>query len=273
LDESVYLKIGELLKDQKQAAVATIISATPGTPRKIGTKMLVMPDGSITGTIGGGKLEKDVMDRAIEVCNRGEPLLINEDLSINPGGIGAVCGGQISIFIEPILKKPGLFIFGAGHVGKAIAQMAQFLDFSIHVIDDRPEWANTENYPMDCRLWTGEVFQSAQEIPADANSFIVILTRSWKMDEGILKRVIRKDYKYLGIIGSKSKVKTHYENLQKEGFAPADFTRVYTPIGLPIGAYSPQEIAVSILAEIIAVQKGTRDSLAGWEGALDLRNP
>jgi xanthine dehydrogenase accessory factor len=159
-----------------------------------------------------------------------------------------------------------MFIFGGGHVGKAIAQMAQYLEFSLHVIDDRKEWANKDNYPMDCRLWTDDMFTSAESIPLDKNSYVIILSRSWKLDEGILKKVIKRDYKYLGIIGSKNKIKTHLDNLVKEGFSPEDFSRVYAPIGIPIGAYSPHEIAVSILAEIIAVERGAREGLPKLPG-------
>ena len=235
--------------------------------------MLVMADGSILGTIGGGKFEKDIIDKALEVIKSGEPVMINEDLSSSPGRPGAVCGGQVAIFVEPVLKRTPMFIFGAGHVGKAIAEIAQFMEFSINVIDDREEWANRQNYPMDCRLWTGNVLDSAEQIPLTDNSYVIVLTRSWKMDEGILRRVLRRPYTYLGVIGSRNKLKTHYENLLKEGFTHGDFARVFSPIGLPIGAYSPHEIAISILSEIIAVQKGVRQNLPGWRGALNLREP
>jgi xanthine dehydrogenase accessory factor len=261
LDENIYIKINELLKQQTQAAIATIVNATEGTPRKLGAKMLVMSDSSILGTVGGGLFEKQIIDEGLKVIETGEPLILNKDLSIAPGGIGAVCGGQISIFIEPIIKKSKMFIFGAGHVGKAIAELAQHMDFSLNVIDERTDWANKENYPMDICLWTGNEFDSAEQIPSDSKSFIIILTRSWKLDEGILKRVLRKEHAYIGVIGSKKKIKTHYDNLTTEGFKDEDFNKVYAPIGLPMGAYSPHEIAVSILGEIIAVQKGVRETL------------
>ena len=154
-----------------------------------------------------------------------------------------------------------MYIFGAGHVGKAIAEMAQYMDFSLNIIDSRTEWANTENYPMDCKLWTDEEFKTAEEIPTDKNTIIIILTRSWKMDEGIFKRMLKKDHQYIGVIGSWKKIQTHYENFAKEGFKKEDYSNVYAPIGLPIGAYSPHEIAVSILGEIIALQKSVRNEL------------
>ncbi len=271
MDEKIYQKISQLIDTRQQGVLATMVSSTPGTPRKIGTKMLVMADGTIVGTIGGGKFEKDIIDKALEVINSGEPVMINEDLSTSPGGMGAVCGGQVSIFLEPVLKRVPLYIFGAGHVGKAIAEMAQYMEFFINVVDDRPQWANSENYPMDCRLWTGNMLESAENIPLEDNALVIILTRSWKMDEGILRRLIRRPYGYLGVIGSKNKLQTHYDNLIKEGFTREDFSRVYSPIGIPIGAYSPHEIAVSILAEIIAIEKGVRHQLPGWQGALSLR--
>ncbi|MCE1247864.1 MAG: XdhC/CoxI family protein [Firmicutes bacterium] len=261
MDALIYKRVNELIAENRQAVVTTIINATPGTPRKIGAKMLVMDDGSILGTVGGGMFEKKVIDEAVKLIKTGEPAIINEDLSPSPGGLGAVCGGAITIFLEPIIKTSKMFIFGAGHVGKAIAEMAQYLDFSLHIVDDRPEWANKENYPMNCTLWTGNMFESAESIPADKNSVIIILTRSWKLDEGILRRVLKKEYQYLGVIGSSNKIKTHKDNLAAEGFTEEDYSKVYAPIGLPIGAYSPHEIAVSILGEIIAVMKGKRQDL------------
>jgi xanthine dehydrogenase accessory factor len=261
MDALIYKKVNELIAENQQAVITTIVNATEGTPRKIGAKMLVLADGSILGTVGGGMFEKKVIDEAVKIIKTGEPMMINEDLSPSPGGLGAVCGGAISIFLEPIIKTSKLFIFGAGHVGKAIAEMAQFLDFSLHIIDDRPEWANKENYPMNCTLWTGNMFDSAENIPTDKNSHIIILTRSWKLDEGIFKRVLRREYAYLGVIGSSNKIKTHRENLAMEGFIDEDYNRVYAPIGIPIGAYSPHEIAISILGEVIAVMKGKRKDL------------
>jgi xanthine dehydrogenase accessory factor len=267
MDEKIYFQIGELLKNQQQAALATIVNATDGTPRKLGAKMLVMQDGSILGTVGGGLFEKQVIDESINVIKSGEPVNLNKDLSTAPGGIGAVCGGQISVFIEPIIKKTKMFIFGAGHVGKAIAEVAQYLDFSLNILDSRPEWANSQNYPMECRLWTNDEFEAAENLPTDKNSFIIILTRSWKLDEGIFKRVLRKEHRYIGVIGSKKKIQTHYDNFAGEGFKEEDFAKVYAPIGLPMGAYSPHEIAISILGEIIAVRKGVREHLPSLKDA------
>ncbi|MCD4784042.1 MAG: XdhC/CoxI family protein [Candidatus Eremiobacteraeota bacterium] len=264
MDSKIYAKINEMISLQKQAILTTLVNATEGTPRKLGAKMLVMSDGSILGTIGGGMFEKQVIDEALKVCETGVPVLLNKDLSVSESEVGAVCGGQVSIFLEPIIKTSKLFILGGGHVGKAIAEIAQYLDFSINVIDDRPEWANRDNYPMECKLWTEDMLKSAEEIPVDKDSYIIILTRSWKLDEGIFKRLIKKDYAYLGIIGSKNKIKIHRDNLFAEGYTEDDFKKVYGPIGLPIGAYSPHEIAISILAEIIAVMKGKRDKLQGW---------
>jgi len=264
MERKIYGRINSLLENGRQAALVTIVNATKGTPRKIGTKMLVEPDGSILGTVGGGGFEKQLINEAVEVCKKGEPVILNRDLNVSPGGVGAVCGGQVSIFIDPILKSSKMFIFGAGHVGKAIAELAGFLDFRINVIDSRTEWANEENYP-GCKLWTGNEVETAKTLKIDKNSYVIILTRSWKLDEEILKALIKKEYAYLGLIGSDNKIRTHREHLMNEGFEESDFSRIYAPIGIPIGAYSPHEIAISILAEIIAVKKQVRDQLPGWK--------
>jgi len=264
MDSKIYTKINEMISQQKQAVLATLVNTTSGTPRKLGAKMLVMSDGSILGTVGGGMFEKQIIDEALRVCKTGEAILLNKDLSASESNLEAVCGGQVSIFLDPILKTSKLFIFGGGHVGKAIAEIAQYMDFSINIVDDRVEWANRENYPMECILWTGDMIKSAEEIPVDKSSYIVILTRSWKLDEEILKKLIKKDFTYLGIIGSKNKIKTHRDNLINAGYTEDDFSRIYSPIGLPIGGYSPHEIAISILAEIVAVMNGKRDNLEVW---------
>lgn len=267
--DEIYMRIGKLLEEQKQAAVATLVEATKGTPRKIGAKMLIMPDGEILGTIGGGILEKTVMEKAVEVCRKGEPVMLEE--SLTEEGLGASCGGKVAVYIEPILKKSPMFVFGGGHIGKAIAQMAQYMDFSLNIVDARPEWANKENYPMECRFWTGDILESARDIPTDEHSYIIILTHSAELDEEILRILLKKEYAYMGMIGSRFKHNEHFKSLLTSGFTKEDFARFYAPIGLPIGAYSPHEIAVSVLSEIIAVQKEVRNKLPGWEGGPQYR--
>jgi xanthine dehydrogenase accessory factor len=217
--------------------------------------MLVREDGSIAGTIGGGCVEAEVWAAAKEVMQKEAPRkmvfnLNNEAKYDN----GLICGGTLEVFVEPILPQPMLYVFGGGHVSMAVAKAATAAGFGIGVVDDRETFANEERFPMAQEIYTS--YEDAfEKIRPNAASYLVIVTRGHKEDMRVLAWAVRTEARYVGMIGSKRKVLSVYKALENEGYKPEEFERVYAPMGLEIGALSPEEIAVSIAAELVAVRR------------------
>ncbi len=233
----------------RTSAIATIVECRGSSPQKQGAKMLVRDDGSIMGTLGGGCLEADVVQIAIMAIADGKPTTLPFELTEQEGGL--VCGGTVLVYIEPIALEPHLIILGAGHVGKALSKLARFTGFRVSVIDDRQEFANRENIPDASELFVTEFVQAFANMPCDENTFVVIATRGHNHDLDAVKATLRTDARYIGLIGSKRKKALLFKALADAGFSPEDIERVIIPVGLPIGSVSPEEIAISVMAQII----------------------
>lgn len=218
--------------------------------------MIVLKDGKTIGTMGGGDLEKRVIDEAIAAINAGEPRIASFTLDIEKGQLDMMCGGELDIYIDPILPRAKLFIFGAGHITRVVAPLMQMAGFQVSVVDDSPDLLQKEKFPEIENLKLTDMEQFAEGLPSDPNTCIIILSRGFSRDEAILCRLIQKNFKYVGMIGSLRKIATIKENLQKQGIPKEALARLQAPIGLDIGAETPEEIAISIAAEIIAAQKG-----------------
>jgi len=250
----IYQEIVRIKAEGEDAALVTIISATGSTPREEGTKMLVRADGSIMGTIGGGNLETLVIKKAVETIRKHKLERLHFNLE-EGGEPGMTCGGDVEVFIEPIVPVPTLYIFGGGHIALPLARMAKLVDFQIAVIDDRPEFANPQRFP-EAELTIAEDFSKAfQKLSINKASYIVIVTHGHKSDEVVLERALATNAKYIGMIGSKIKNKTIFSHLLAKGISQELLDKVHAPIGLNIFAESPEEIAVSILAEIIKIRR------------------
>jgi xanthine dehydrogenase accessory factor len=249
----IYQEIARLIAAGEEAAVATVVAASGSTPREQGAKMLIHTDGSILGTVGGGNIEKQVIQEALEVIRAGKARKL--DYKLNPKGeLGMICGGDTEVFIEPILSAPKLFIFGAGHIGVPLARMARMTGFRISVVDDRAEFATKERFPEAAELLAGDFATIFEKLAITPNSYIVIITHGHKGDETVLGGALRTPARYIGMVGSKSKNAAVFSHLLAKGFTQAELDRVHAPIGLRIMAQTPEEIAVSILAEIIQVK-------------------
>jgi xanthine dehydrogenase accessory factor len=168
---------------------------------------------------------------------------------------GLICGGTLEIFVEPILPQPILYLFGGGHISMALARAADSVGFAVGIVDDREAFANSERFPMSQEIYTS-YNQAFEKLKPDASSYLVIVTRGHKDDMRVLGWAVRTSARYIGMIGSQRKVLSVYKALEKEGYRPEEFNRVYAPMGLEIGALSPEEIAISIVAELIAVRRG-----------------
>ena len=254
LDIDIYQKIIEIIDSGGEAALVTIISATRSTPRGVATKMLVRSDGSITGTIGGGAVEAKAIGIAMEVMKTGKPARLQFNL-VPDEEPGMVCGGEMEIFVEPIAQMPAIYLFGAGHISSTLAKLGKMLDFRVVVIDDRKDFATRERF-ADADLVLVEDFEKAfSRINIDKRSYIVIVTRSHHDDERVLAQAILTPARYIGMIVSKTKVKTLFHNLMAKGVKSQVLDKVHAPVGLEIHAETPEEIAVSIMAEIIQVRR------------------
>jgi len=242
----------------QRGALATIVHTNGSIPSYESSRMLVRDDGTIAGTIGGGCVEAEVWAAAKEVMDAEQPRKMTFNLNHEAEyDAGLICGGTLEVFVEPILPQPTLYIFGAGHVSTAVSRIAHQTGFAIAVIDDRESFANTERFPMASEIHTS-FDESFEKIQPNSSSYLLIVTRGHKDDMRVLAWAVNTDARYIGMIGSKRKVLSVYKALEKEGFAPEKFEHVHAPVGLDIGALSPEEIAVSIVAELIAVRRNAK---------------
>ena len=252
----LYEEIVRLRKDGRRGAVATIVNVRGSIPSFKTAKMLVRDDGSIVGTIGGGCVEAEVWQAAREVMELERPRTLTFDLNQDPKyDTGLVCGGTLEIFVEPVLPPADLYIFGAGHVAASLYKVARIAGFDVTVVDDREAYANRERFPEAQQVIAEDFEKAAARLTPGESSYIVIVTRGHRDDMRMLRWAVQTPARYVGMIGSKRKTITIFKELQAEGLAPHLFDRVHAPVGLDIGAITPEEIAVSITAELIAKRR------------------
>jgi xanthine dehydrogenase accessory factor len=258
---TIYEAILEVTRRGDSVALATIVKATGSTPREAGTKMLVYPDGSIVDTIGGGSLEASVIAEAQAALGEGKPRLVRYELRDSEVGDPGICGGEAEIFIDVINPHPTVLVVGAGHVGRSIAVLSSFLGLRTVVLDDRAEFANVERLPQADEIIVGDVAEELAKFNISPQTNIVIVTRGHEHDRDALRQVLSSPAAYIGMIGSRRKVKMVFDELQKDGLSTEALAAVHAPIGLDIRAETPEEIALSILAEIIMVRRGGQGGL------------
>jgi len=258
----LYEEIVRLRRDGRRGAVATIVNVRGSIPSFKTAKMLVRDDGSIVGTIGGGCVEAEVWQAAREVMESERPRTLTFDLNNDPKyDTGLVCGGTLEIFIEPILPPAELLIFGAGHVGTSLGRVAQMAGFDVTIIDDRETFANRERFPEAQQVIAEDFDKAVTQLSPGESSYIVIVTRGHRDDMRVLRWAVQTPARYVGMIGSKRKTITIFKELQQEGLAAQLFDRVHAPIGLDIGAITPAEIAIAIVAEMIAKRRNVEREL------------
>jgi xanthine dehydrogenase accessory factor len=251
----LFEEIVRMRRAGQRGALATIVHTNGSIPSYESSRMLIREDGSIIGTVGGGCVEADVWAAAKEVIVQEQPRKMTFNLNNEASyDSGLICGGTLEIFVEPILPTPTVYLFGGGHVATSVARVAHQAGFGIGITDDRATFANAERFPMAAEIYTSYE-EAFEKIRPNASSFLVIVTRGHKEDMRVLAWAVRTPARYIGMIGSKRKVISVYKALEKEGYAPELFERVHAPVGLEIGAMTPEEIAVSIVAELIAVRR------------------
>ena len=243
------------------AALVTVVATEGSTPQKAGAKMVVYPDGRIVGTIGGGCVEAEMTWRARQAIESRKAQMASYELTADQAGEdGLVCGGRMQVFIEPVEGTPTLCLFGAGHVAQPLARMAKAAGFRVEVVDDRVKFASRDRFPEADLVLVEEFAAAASRMTLGRNTYAVVVTRGHKGDGEALQSVIGRGLRYVGLLGSKPKLVHLVAGLEEKGLPPEALGEIRCPLGLEIGAVSPDEIAVSILAEMIAIRRGIAPS-------------
>lgn len=254
--EDLFLKILQAIDKGKKCTLATVVEVKGSTPRKQGSKMVVYENGDIFGTIGGGAVEYDVIRESISAIRNKKPIFKTYKLDAKEGR--PMCGGLMSVFIEPQQKSLNMVIVGAGHIALPFSIMAKLLKFKVIVVDNRKEFANKNRFPHADKIILGAHDKELKKLNLGQESFIVIMTHGHRFDYPVIKEALRKDARYIGLMASQAKAHKFLNELKKDGFKDQVLKRIHSPVGLNIGAETPEEIAVSIIGEIIAVMSGIK---------------
>lgn len=252
----VHLALGELEEHNAPGVLCTIVRSQGSTPRHATSKMLVYPDGHIVGTVGGGQMESWVIVEALQALKDGQPRMLEYSMTDPSRGDPGVCGGQVEIFVEPITPKPTLLLIGSGHVGKAVAHLADWLGFYVVVSDDRPEFCNQEAVPAGKAFFPVAMAELPVQFEITPWTYIVLTTRGVNIDVPGLPGLLDSPAAYIGVIGSRRRWSVARKQLLENGIPEEKINRVRSPIGLELNAETPEEIAVSIMAEIIMMRRG-----------------
>src|SRR5712672_603717 len=260
----IYSEIVQLRQESRRGALATIINVRGSIPSFETAKMLVRDDGTMVGTIGGGCVEAEVWQAAKEVMQTEKPRTMTFNLNQNPKyDTGLVCGGTLEVFVEPILPIPQLYLFGAGHVANSLYRVARLAGFEVTLIDDREAYANRERFPDAKDIYADDYDRVLPQLSPSESSFIVIVTRGHHDDMRILRWALESavQCRYIGMIGSERKFVSVAKELEAQGIRRERLERVYSPLGIDIGAVTPDEIAVAVVAEMIAVRRNSTAEL------------
>jgi xanthine dehydrogenase accessory factor len=257
----IYSEIVRLRRAGERCALATIVSARGSIPAYESAKLLIREDGSIVGTVGGGCVEAQVLTVAREVIETGRPKTLSFDLSGKAlQDSGLICGGELEIFVEAVLPQPVAVIFGAGHISKGLSKIASLAGFATIIVDDRASFANRERFPEAEEVHAAEYEAVFPQLPVNESSYLIVVTRGHKDDLRVLRLAATSAARYIAMIGSKKKVIELFRELEKEGVPAAALARIHAPMGLDLGAVTPEEIAVSVVAEMIALRRNAKSN-------------
>lgn len=252
----VYEELVRLRRSGQKCAIATIVQVNGSIPSYESAKLLVREDGSIVGTVGGGCVEAEVWNAAREVMETEKPRHLTFSLGQDAAyDNGLICGGQLNVFVEPVLPQPFAYIFGAGHVSKSLSKVASMAGFATVIVDDREQFANRDRFPEADQVYAEEYESLFPKLQINESCYLVIVTRGHRDDMRVLRWAVSTPARYISMIGSKRKTISVIKELEKEGIPRAAFEKIHAPMGLDIGAITPEEIAVSVVAEMIAVRR------------------
>jgi xanthine dehydrogenase accessory factor len=245
----LYAQIAQLEAEGQAFVLATVIDSGGSTPQKPGSKMVVLPDGTVRGTVGGGAIEKQIIDAARELFDSPNSTQVIETHLTHD--LGMCCGGKMKVFLDRHAAVARLFIYGAGHVARELAALAKNVGFRVTVVDERPDWANRERFAEADELVIRNPGDHAQEQAGGGDCYFCITTHDHPLDQAVVEALLRKPSAYLGLIGSRRKAERFKMRLSAAGFSPDELAKVRSPMGVAINALTPAEIAVSIVAELI----------------------
>lgn len=251
-DLELYEEVVRLTRYGKAYALATVVANGGSSPRKSGAKMLIRTDGSSFGSVGGGRVEKETIDAAQQALASGEPRLLEFILTEEHG---FACGGSMTVFVEPCGQLPLLVLFGAGHVGRAITQLASGCGFRVVVVDERPDCSVQELLPGADKIFCCAVSEAFEQLHFDQETTVIIATPGHLSDFAAVRGCLATEAGFIGLLGSRRKREALMQTLTQEGFDADQRNRIITPVGLDIGAQTPEEIAVSIVAQLIRLKK------------------
>jgi xanthine dehydrogenase accessory factor len=254
MKNSIYQALSEIEKDNGTAALCTVTKSEGSTPRHVGSKMLVYPDGKFIGTVGGGELENRVIKAALQTMKDSQTQTLEYNMADPSRGDPGVCGGQVEVFVEPILPPPLLVVIGAGHVGKAVVHLAKWLGFRVAVCDDRAEFCTPEATPDADAYYPVTMDKLTDHVTIDKRTILILTTRGSSVDAAGMASLLDSAAGYIGVIGSRRRWATTVKALKEKGVAAEKIERVHSPIGLELEAETPEEIAVSIMAEVMMLK-------------------
>lgn len=261
---NIYQALAELEKNNGSAALCTVVKSEGSTPRHVGSKMLVYPDGTFIGTVGGGDMEHRVLDEAWMALGDGQPRTLKYSMVDPSRGDPGVCGGTVEVFVEPILPAPMIVVIGGGHVGKAVVHLAKWLGFRVAVNDDRAEFCTPESVPGADAYYPVPMQELPNQLSVTRQTYFVVTSRGSSVDAVGLPSLFETQAAYIGVIGSKRRWLTTVKALKEKGVAEDKIAKVHSPMGLELNAETPEEIAVSILAEILMLRgQGTGKMMKG----------
>ena len=259
---SIYQALAEIESNNKSAALCTVTGSKGSTPRHVGSKMLVYSDGHFVGTVGGGEMEQRVLKEARAALDDGQPRQINYNMVDPAQGDPGTCGGQVEVFVEPIFPDPLLVVIGAGHVGKAVVHLAKWLGFRTAANDDRAEFCNPESTPEADAYYPVPMNELPNHARIDKRTILILTTRGSNIDVAGLSALLDTPAGYIGVIGSKRRWATTVKGLKEQGVPLDKIAKVHSPMGLELQAETPEEIAVSIMAEVLSLKNhGTGKSM------------
>jgi len=255
---NIYQALSELEKNNGSAALCTVVKSEGSTPRHVGSKMLVYPDGKFIGTVGGGELESRVINAALESLKSSKAQNLSYTMADPARGDPGVCGGTVEVFVEPILPAAMIVVIGGGHVGKAVVHLAKWLGFRVAISDDRAEFCNPESVPGADAYYPVSMAELPNQLSVTRQAYLVVTSRGSAIDAAGMPSLLESEAAYIGVIGSKRRWLTTVKALKEKGVSEELIAKVHSPMGLELNAETPEEIAVSIMAEILMLRdRGT----------------